>query len=97
MKYIIEIIYFTLISLGLIQSAKKKIDKNPGEYFQIHFQYLIFKLGMFFISLLFMVAMYPELKAGLILVGLATFIIIHFFKSMIIQKQLLKQREFNGR
>jgi len=97
LKYIAEIIYLTLLSFGLIQSARKKIYQNPGEYFQIHFQYLIYKAGLFFLSLLVFIFLFPQEKAGMILVGLSTFIILHFIESMIIQKQLLKQRECNGR
>jgi len=97
MIIISEIIFILIVSAGFTYISCKKIRNNPGNYFQIHFQFLIYKLGVFLLSITTFSLSFTHQRIPLILSGLATFLTAHLLEGFIIQRQLLKLRELNVR
>jgi len=92
-----EVIFILIVSAGFTFLARNKISKDPGNYFNIHFQFLIYKLGIFLTSIVAFSLSFAHQRVALILTGLAAFVTSHLLEGIIIQKQLLKLRELNGR
>ncbi|MFQ6609517.1 MAG: hypothetical protein ACE5D7_01825 [Fidelibacterota bacterium] len=97
MIIISEIVLILLVSAVFTYLALKRISSDPENYFNIHFQLLIYKLGVFLVSIVVFSLAFTQERIALILSGLITFISSHFLEGFIIQKQLLKLREMNGR
>ena len=97
MIVISEIVLILFVSAVFTYLALKRISSDPENYFNIHFQFLIYKFGVFLVSIVGFSLAFTQERVTIILSGLIAFISSHFLEGIIIQKQLLKLREINGR